>query len=99
MAYFESGVPAYVHGIYKVDVFFPVDRRGNEFKCCAQCFYFRESSSRCALNYEKCAFPDKNVGQNCPLIYVTEEQDDKLNAAIAEIAMENAQCPSMENNE
>lgn len=64
---FESGVASYIHAQATVDVFFPVDAKGNADISCRQCFYFRTSSNSCALNGEVCAMPHKYVGACCPL--------------------------------
>jgi hypothetical protein len=64
---FDSGVTNYIHGQAIVDVYFPVDAKGNADVCCRQCYYFRTSSNSCALNGEVCAYPNKYVGANCPL--------------------------------
>lgn len=73
MANFESGVASYIHAQAKVDVFFPVDRRGNADISCNQCFYFRRSYKTCGLNGEVCQYPEKYVGSSCPLEEVKEE--------------------------
>lgn len=67
MANFESGVSGYIHARATVDVFFPVDRKGNADISCNQCPFFRRSSRSCALNDSVCAYPEKYTGQNCPL--------------------------------
>lgn len=72
MATFESGVSQYIHAQATVDVFFPVDSRGNAEINCRQCFYFREASNRCGLNFEVCQWPNKYVGDSCPLTRVED---------------------------
>lgn len=67
MANFESGVYGYVHAVATVDVFFPVDSKGNADICCKQCPFFSESGSKCRLNGSICAYPNKYVGDHCPL--------------------------------
>jgi len=67
MADFESGVTGYIHAVAYVDVFFPVDAKGNAEVNCYQCEYFHRSTGRCGLNNKICAFPQKYVGQYCPL--------------------------------
>lgn len=76
MARFESGVSAYVHGQAVVDVFFPIDQRGNPDISCSQCYYYRESSHRCGLNWEVCQYPNKYVGDSCPLTVVRDDETD-----------------------
>lgn len=64
---FESGVSGYIHASAKVEVFFPIDQRGNADISCRQCWYFRSQSRTCGLNGEVCQYPDKYVGAMCPL--------------------------------
>ena len=71
---FASGVTSYVHAQATVDVFFPVDQRGNADINCTQCFFFREASRRCGLTGEISQYPQKYVGSNCPLREVEEDE-------------------------
>ena len=64
---FESGVVSYIHATATVDVYFPVDAKGNADVSCYQCNYFRRQSSTCGLNDKPCAYPSKYVGEWCPL--------------------------------
>jgi hypothetical protein len=73
MASFESGVIGYIKAQTIVKVFFPVDAKGNADISCSQCYFFRESSKRCGLNWEVCAYPNKYVGDRCPLVRINEE--------------------------
>jgi len=73
MASFETGVSSYVTAQAIVTVHFPVDAKGNADISCAQCYFFRESSKRCGLNWEVCAYPNKYVGDRCPLVRINEE--------------------------
>lgn len=73
MANFDSGVASYIHAQAKIDVFFPVDSRGNADISCNQCYYFRRSYKTCGLNGEVCQYPEKYVGASCPLEEVEEE--------------------------
>lgn len=73
MSDFSSGVSDYVKAQAVVTVFFPVDAKGNADISCSQCYFFRESSKRCGLNWEVCAYPNKYVGNRCPLVRVNEE--------------------------
>lgn len=70
---FSTGISAYVHAQAVVDVYFPVDAKGNSDISCSQCYYFRESSKRCGLNWEICAYPNKYVGDGCPLQRIDED--------------------------
>lgn len=73
MANFESGVKSYIHAQATVDIFFPVDLKGNADISCNQCYYFRRQSRSCALNGEICQYPERYVGDSCPLEEVEEE--------------------------
>ena len=73
MSDFSSGVSDYVKAQAVVTVFFPVDAKGNADISCSQCYFFRESSKRCGLNWEVCAYPNKYVGDRCPLVRINEE--------------------------
>lgn len=73
MANFESGVSSYVKAQALVTVYFPVDAKGNADISCSQCYYFRESSKRCGLNWEICAYPNKYVGDSCPLQRIDDD--------------------------
>ena len=67
MPQFDSGINDYIHAQATVDVFFPVDFRGNADISCNQCFFFRRNYQTCGLNGEVCQYPQKYVGDNCPL--------------------------------
>jgi len=73
IASFDSGVSSYIRAQATVTVFFPVDAKGNADISCAQCYFFRESSKRCGLNWEVCAYPNRYVGASCPLVRVDED--------------------------
>lgn len=64
---FDSGITEYVKATATVEVYFPVDQKGHADVRCVQCEYFRRSTNRCGLNDRLCAYPDKYVGQFCPL--------------------------------
>lgn len=78
MANFESGVGSYIRTQATVYVNFPVDHKGNADISCAQCFYFKEYSKRCGLNGEICAYPNKYVGDACPLSPVVDEETGEV---------------------
>lgn len=73
MANFDSGVSRYIIGRYTVEVGFPVDFKGNADISCKQCSYFRRTYSICGLNGTVCAYPDKYVGDHCPLERAEED--------------------------
>lgn len=72
MSRFDSGVAEYIHAKATVDVYFPVDRRGNADVSCSACYLYRLSSRYCALTGEVIPYPDKYVGGQCPLIPANE---------------------------
>lgn len=67
MPNFESGVSSYIKGYAVVEVSFPVDSKGKADISCFQCPFFYRNSSRCQLNESMVAYPERYVGQNCPL--------------------------------
>ena len=67
---FESGVASYIHGQASIDVYFPVDKRGNEDGSCYQCYYYRRNYQTCGLNVEICQYPSKYLGSLCPLKFI-----------------------------
>lgn len=76
MPNFDSGVKSYVTGVATVYVHFPVNWRDEEDISCKQCRFFRVTSRSCALNDEICAYPDKKVGDKCPLVEVEDVPAD-----------------------
>ena len=77
MSRFDSGVKDYVRSRATVEVYFPVDWRGNADISCDQCFFFRRNYKTCGLNGEVCQYPSKYVGDSCPLEPVEEEKTDE----------------------
>ena len=67
MANFDSGVYGYVYAEATVQVAFPVDKNGSCDINCHQCWFFRRSYQTCGLNGAVCQYPQKYVGDNCPL--------------------------------
>lgn len=67
MANFESGVSSYITGVCTIEVHFPVDSKGNAEICCKHCQYLSSNDRVCQLNKKPVAFPNKFVGESCPL--------------------------------
>lgn len=67
MPNFDSGVTKYVTGVYIVEVGFPVDSKGNEYIACRYCPYLSSNERMCQLNKMPVAFPQRHVGEFCPL--------------------------------
>jgi hypothetical protein len=67
MANFDSGVKSYITGQHLVKVHFPVDFRDNAEICCKHCQFLSSNERMCQLNKQPVAFPNKYVGDFCPL--------------------------------
>jgi hypothetical protein len=73
MANFDSGVMKYIKAQAVVEVGFPVDWRGNAEIACKHCKFYVRATQRCGLNQEIVNFPERYIGNECPLQEVTEE--------------------------
>lgn len=67
MARFDSGVASYINAYAVVEVNFPVDDKGRSEICCRHCPYLSSNERMCQLNKEPVAYPNKFVGDKCPL--------------------------------
>lgn len=67
MPKFESGVASYVKSEALVKVNFPVDEKGRADISCKHCPYLSSNERMCQLNKEPVAYPNKFVGDMCPL--------------------------------
>ena len=67
MANFESGVASYIKAYAVVEVNFPVDFKGNADVSCMRCPYLSSNERMCQLNKEPVAYPNRYVGDKCPL--------------------------------
>lgn len=74
MANFESGVKGYVTGTCTIKVHFPIDMKDREEIACKHCPYLSSNNRMCQLNKQPIAYPDKFVGDYCPLRM--EEEDN-----------------------
>ena len=75
MANFETGVSRYIKATATVDVYFPVDLKGNVYICSDACQFYRKSSSRCGLTNEPMLWSGRYVGGDCPLKPANEMED------------------------
>ena len=64
----DSGVTEYVKAYAVIEVNFPIDSKGTEYIACKYCPFLSSNNRMCQLNKTPVAFPDKYVGDNCPLI-------------------------------
>lgn len=75
MSKFDSGVKGYVFGTVTLRVGFPIDWHDVPHISCMQCKFYSSSSRRCQLNKELIAFPERYVGDNCPLEIEKSEEE------------------------
>lgn len=75
MASFESGVASYIKSYAVVEVYFPVDDKGRADISCKQCPFLSVTSRICQLNKKPIAYPEKFVGQYCPLNRIEEKEE------------------------
>lgn len=73
MANFDSGVKKFIKGRVTLEVGFPVDWRDNPEIACKHCNFFVRATQRCGLNQQIVNFPERYVGEYCPLEIVIEE--------------------------
>ena len=70
---FESGVASYVKAEATIKVNFPVDDKGKAEINCKHCPYLSSNERMCQLNKEPVAYPNKYVGDMCPLREVEKD--------------------------
>lgn len=73
MANFDTGVKEYIKAYAVVEVSFPVDWKGNAEIACKHCNFFVRATQRCGLTQQVVNFPDRYVGESCPLEEVTKD--------------------------
>lgn len=76
MANFDSGVSGYVKATATVMVHFPIDWKGNVEIACKHCPFYIRTGQRCGLNQSIVNFPEKYVGDNCPLEKFESEEKE-----------------------
>lgn len=67
MANFDTGVSGYVRTFAVVRVAFPIDWRGSVEIACKHCQFFDRAKCRCNLTQQVVHYPDRYVGDGCPL--------------------------------
>lgn len=70
---FESGVASYIKAEAVIKVNFPVDDKGRAEIACKYCPYLSSNERMCQLNKEPVAYPNKYVGDMCPLREVEKD--------------------------
>lgn len=78
MANFDSGVSRYIKTKAVVFTSFPVDWRGSTEIACKHCNFFDRAKQKCNLTLQVVNFPEKYVGECCPLELIEEEEDENL---------------------
>ena len=78
MANFQSGVSGYVKTYAVVNVIFPVDEKGRAEIMCKHCPYLSSNERMCQLNKEPVAYPNKYIGDRCPLIEIENKEKKSL---------------------
>lgn len=76
MANFDSGVSGYIKATATVMVHFPIDWKGNVEIACKHCPFFVRTNMRCGLNQSIVNYPEKYVGDNCPLEKFESEEKE-----------------------
>lgn len=72
---FETGVKRYIMARAVVEVGFPVDWRDNPEIACKHCNFFVRATQRCGLTQQIVNYPEKYIGESCPLEEVTDENE------------------------
>ena len=73
MANFDTGVKRYIKARCVVEVSFPVDWKDNAEIACKHCNFYVRATQRCGLNQEIINYPERYIGEYCPLEEVTED--------------------------
>ena len=73
MANFDSGVKRYIKARAVVEVNFPVDWKDNAEIACKHCNFYVRATQRCGLNHEIVNYPERYIGECCPLEEVVED--------------------------
>lgn len=74
MANFDSGVASYIKTYAVINVYFPVDDKGRSEIACKHCPYLSSNERMCQLNKEPVAFPNRYIGDRCPLIEIETKE-------------------------
>lgn len=70
MANFETGILGYIKARAVVETYFPIDKKGNAEVACKHCNYFVRATQRCGLTQTIVNYPEKFVGNDCPMVQV-----------------------------
>jgi hypothetical protein len=78
MANFDTGVSGYIRATATVEVCFPIDWRGNVEISCKHCPFYVRATQRCGLNQQIVNYPEKYVGEYCPLERAESEEENAV---------------------
>lgn len=78
MANFETGVKSYIRARVTLEVGFPVSWRGEPDISCKHCNFFVRATQRCGLNQELVNYPEKYIGESCPLEPIEEQEKENV---------------------
>ena len=73
MSDFSSGVKRYIKARAVVEVGFPVDWHDKAEIACKHCNFFVRATQRCGLTQQIVNYPERFIGEFCPLEEVTED--------------------------
>ena len=73
MASFETGVKGYIKARAVVEVYFPIDWKDNAEIACKHCNFFVRATQRCGLTQQIVNYPERYIGECCPLEEVIED--------------------------
>ena len=73
MANFDTGVKRYIKARAVIETSFPVDWNERTEIACKHCNYFVKATQRCGLTQHIVNFPERYVGECCPLEEVIED--------------------------
>lgn len=73
MPTFETGVKSYIVGTATIEVFFPVNWRGEPDVRCELCKFYSRSGHACRINNQVVEYPEKYIGSQCPLNFGEEQ--------------------------
>lgn len=76
MANFDSGVKRFIRTRAVIEVSFPVDWKDNAEIACKHCNMFVRATQRCGLTQQIVNFPDKYIGECCPLELIEEGEEN-----------------------
>lgn len=77
MSNFSSGVKRFIKARATVEIGFPVDWRDNAEIACKHCNFYVRATQRCGLNQQIVNYPDKFIGEYCPLELVEEFNEER----------------------